>query len=213
MFAVVIGLIPFRENHRAAGSRLVESAAPVLMRTTVRDRQSQFLGTFRVPQRPPPVGPHKAPRANTGWYERFRAASGSLRASLVRVGCRTCLRGRLGMHGLVRVCGGPFRPPGSITGEQLAWSEGQIKDFVANRKTANPHLSAAVGIVHQSHEIDGPCEAWPNTHDGKALIHNGLFSGRPRVDKNNKKSLPRSVISTRSATTLISCWFLRNADH
>ena len=36
---------------------------------------------------------------------------------------------------------------GAITGEQLAWSEGQIREFVANRKTANPHLEAAVGIA------------------------------------------------------------------
>jgi 3'-5' exonuclease len=35
---------------------------------------------------------------------------------------------------------------GAITSEQLGWSEGQIRDFVANRKTANPHLCAAVGI-------------------------------------------------------------------
>ena len=36
---------------------------------------------------------------------------------------------------------------GAITAEQLAWSEGQIRKFVANRKTTNPHLCAAVGIV------------------------------------------------------------------
>jgi predicted PolB exonuclease-like 3'-5' exonuclease len=36
---------------------------------------------------------------------------------------------------------------GSITAEQLSWSEGQIRKFVANRKTANPHLEAAVGIA------------------------------------------------------------------
>ena len=36
---------------------------------------------------------------------------------------------------------------GAITAEQLSWSEGQIKEFVANRKTANPHLEAAVGIA------------------------------------------------------------------
>jgi 3'-5' exonuclease len=50
---------------------------------------------------------------------------------------------------------------GSITAEQLAWSEGQIREFVANRKTANPHLEAAVGIVDQSHELNGPCEVRP----------------------------------------------------
>jgi Predicted 3'-5' exonuclease related to the exonuclease domain of PolB len=35
---------------------------------------------------------------------------------------------------------------GAITADQLAWSEGRIQEFVANRKTANPHLCAAVGI-------------------------------------------------------------------
>jgi hypothetical protein len=36
---------------------------------------------------------------------------------------------------------------GAITAEQLAWSKTQIREFVANRKTTNPHLCAAVGIV------------------------------------------------------------------
>jgi 3'-5' exonuclease len=36
---------------------------------------------------------------------------------------------------------------GSITAEQLAWSEVQIRDFVATRKSANPHLYVAVGIL------------------------------------------------------------------
>ena len=36
---------------------------------------------------------------------------------------------------------------GAITAEQLSRSEGQIREFVANRKTANPHLEAAVGIA------------------------------------------------------------------
>jgi hypothetical protein len=35
---------------------------------------------------------------------------------------------------------------GAINGDQLSWSEAQIRDFVANRKSANPHLGAAVGI-------------------------------------------------------------------
>ena len=35
---------------------------------------------------------------------------------------------------------------GSITNEQLQWSETQIRDFVVSRKTANSHLLAAVGI-------------------------------------------------------------------
>jgi Predicted 3'-5' exonuclease related to the exonuclease domain of PolB len=50
---------------------------------------------------------------------------------------------------------------GAITAEQLAWSEGQIREFVANRKTSNSHLEAAVGIVDQSHELSGPCEVRP----------------------------------------------------
>jgi predicted PolB exonuclease-like 3'-5' exonuclease len=36
---------------------------------------------------------------------------------------------------------------GAITAEQLGWSEGQVRDFVANRKAANPHLCVAVGIT------------------------------------------------------------------
>jgi hypothetical protein len=32
---------------------------------------------------------------------------------------------------------------GSITADQLAWSEGQIRGFMANRKAANSHLCAA----------------------------------------------------------------------
>jgi predicted PolB exonuclease-like 3'-5' exonuclease len=35
---------------------------------------------------------------------------------------------------------------GAITQDQLDWSEAQIRDFVSSRKTANPHLSAAVGM-------------------------------------------------------------------
>ena len=36
---------------------------------------------------------------------------------------------------------------GSITVKELDWSEAQIRDFVATRKSANPHVCAAVGIV------------------------------------------------------------------
>jgi predicted PolB exonuclease-like 3'-5' exonuclease len=35
---------------------------------------------------------------------------------------------------------------GSITAKEIHWSESQIRDFVASRKSANPHLCAAVGI-------------------------------------------------------------------
>jgi predicted PolB exonuclease-like 3'-5' exonuclease len=34
---------------------------------------------------------------------------------------------------------------GAITAKELDWSEAQIREFVASRKTANPHLCAAVG--------------------------------------------------------------------
>jgi predicted PolB exonuclease-like 3'-5' exonuclease len=32
----------------------------------------------------------------------------------------------------------------SITAKELEWSEAQIRDFVANRKSSNPHLRAVV---------------------------------------------------------------------
>ena len=35
---------------------------------------------------------------------------------------------------------------GSITAKELDWSEAQTRNFVATRKAANPHLSAAVGV-------------------------------------------------------------------
>jgi 3'-5' exonuclease len=39
---------------------------------------------------------------------------------------------------------------GSVTDKQLEWSEAQIREFVASRRTINSHLCAAVGIVDQS---------------------------------------------------------------
>jgi len=39
---------------------------------------------------------------------------------------------------------------GSITAEALDWSERQLRDFVATRKSANRHLCAAVGIAAPS---------------------------------------------------------------
>ena len=39
---------------------------------------------------------------------------------------------------------------GSITAKELDWSEAQIRDFVAARKTANPHLRAVVRITASS---------------------------------------------------------------
>jgi hypothetical protein len=36
---------------------------------------------------------------------------------------------------------------GSITVEELDWSETQIRDFVAIRKVVNPHLYAAMGLT------------------------------------------------------------------
>jgi predicted PolB exonuclease-like 3'-5' exonuclease len=35
---------------------------------------------------------------------------------------------------------------GSITAEQLDWSEKQIREFVATRRKANPHLCTALGF-------------------------------------------------------------------
>jgi hypothetical protein len=34
---------------------------------------------------------------------------------------------------------------GSITRQELDWSEGQTRDFVASRKWTNPHLCKSVG--------------------------------------------------------------------
>jgi predicted PolB exonuclease-like 3'-5' exonuclease len=34
---------------------------------------------------------------------------------------------------------------GSITRQELDWSEGQTRDFVASRKSTNPHLCKSVG--------------------------------------------------------------------
>jgi predicted PolB exonuclease-like 3'-5' exonuclease len=36
---------------------------------------------------------------------------------------------------------------GSITAQELDWSETQIRDFVRSRSNANPHLCAAVGLT------------------------------------------------------------------
>jgi 3'-5' exonuclease len=36
---------------------------------------------------------------------------------------------------------------GSITAKELDWSEAQIREFVASRKSVNPHLCTAVGIA------------------------------------------------------------------
>jgi 3'-5' exonuclease len=36
---------------------------------------------------------------------------------------------------------------GAITNQELDWSEGQIRDFVVTRKSANHHLCKAVGIA------------------------------------------------------------------
>jgi predicted PolB exonuclease-like 3'-5' exonuclease len=36
---------------------------------------------------------------------------------------------------------------GTITIDELNWSEAQIRDFVAGRKSVNPHLSQSLGIA------------------------------------------------------------------
>jgi len=38
----------------------------------------------------------------------------------------------------------------SITAKELDWSEGQIRDFVETRKSANPHLLTAVGLPNDA---------------------------------------------------------------
>jgi 3'-5' exonuclease len=40
---------------------------------------------------------------------------------------------------------------GAITTKDLDWSENQIREFVASRKSANPHLYNAVGIAEGDH--------------------------------------------------------------
>jgi 3'-5' exonuclease len=37
---------------------------------------------------------------------------------------------------------------GSITAQELDWTELQMRDFVAERKTANSHLSASLGTAN-----------------------------------------------------------------
>ena len=41
---------------------------------------------------------------------------------------------------------------GFVTQKELDWSEAQIREFVASRKTANPYLYAAVGIMKSTEE-------------------------------------------------------------
>ena len=48
---------------------------------------------------------------------------------------------------------------GAITDKQREWSEAQIRVFAASRKTANPHLSAAVGIAKGGDmRLGGSCD-------------------------------------------------------
>jgi hypothetical protein len=48
---------------------------------------------------------------------------------------------------------------GSITANELDWSEAQIRDFVLNRKSANPHLCEAVGIREETAENQSAASA------------------------------------------------------
>jgi predicted PolB exonuclease-like 3'-5' exonuclease len=47
---------------------------------------------------------------------------------------------------------------GSITAKELEWSEGQICDFIVSRKTANPHLRAAVGMAGPREPSEPACQ-------------------------------------------------------
>jgi predicted PolB exonuclease-like 3'-5' exonuclease len=51
---------------------------------------------------------------------------------------------------------------GSITVRELSWSEAQVRDFVASRKSANPHLLAAVGVTERALPT-GECSEQPDT--------------------------------------------------
>ena len=42
---------------------------------------------------------------------------------------------------------------GSITAREHDWSEAQVRDFVASRKSANPHLCKAVGLSEGTTQI------------------------------------------------------------
>ena len=69
---------------------------------------------------------------------------------------------------------------GAITDEQLDWSEGQIRDFVLSRKSDNPHLLAAVGIVKSA------ADGWPRLP---------LRSGRSDCSHADDHKLHRESIS------------------
>jgi predicted PolB exonuclease-like 3'-5' exonuclease len=45
---------------------------------------------------------------------------------------------------------------GAVSAEQLAWSERQVREFVASRRTANQHLCAAVGLEPVCPDSDTP---------------------------------------------------------
>jgi hypothetical protein len=58
---------------------------------------------------------------------------------------------------------------GAITEAQLEWSEAQIRDFVAKRKSGNPHLLAAVGMAtnfpRQGCGLSETVERWEDAVD------------------------------------------------
>jgi predicted PolB exonuclease-like 3'-5' exonuclease len=48
---------------------------------------------------------------------------------------------------------------GSITAREHDWSEAQVRDFVAARKSANPHLCKAVGVPEATTQIHSAISA------------------------------------------------------
>jgi 3'-5' exonuclease len=46
---------------------------------------------------------------------------------------------------------------GSITIEELDWSEAQIREFVASRKSVNLHLASALGVARDALGLPGMC--------------------------------------------------------
>jgi hypothetical protein len=102
----------------------------------------------------PPSKPYRTNRMTLGLdlgrKTRFQGYPASRRESTAAASRKCCELGkskRLGRIAklIVWLVYELFR--GAITAKELDWSEAQIREFVATRKTANPHLCVAVGIV------------------------------------------------------------------
>jgi predicted PolB exonuclease-like 3'-5' exonuclease len=65
---------------------------------------------------------------------------------------------------------------GSITAKELEWSEMQIRDFVAARKAANPHLYAAAGITKAGEEA-------PQNHSAPSKLPSDFDYSATKVEQ------------------------------